>query len=138
MLIKGIPQNAGTCDGILMGDGEREVRRIATCHKLTFDVLSAASATGTDMILTHEPPFANGNSPAEDLTPDAEKARRIAESGIAVLPIRAGRVQALPVPELRLEVRAAPALRRGFVAVHLRWDGQQVPAAIQLRVIFMH
>ncbi len=84
MLIKGIPQNAGTCDGILMGDGEREVRRIATCHKLTFDVLSAASATGTDMILTHEPPFANGNSPAEDLTPDAEKARRIAESGIAV------------------------------------------------------
>lgn len=84
MLLEGVTRLEPTADGIISGDGEREVRRIVTCHKLTFDMLDRAKAAGADMIITHEPPFVDGNHPGSHIPVDVEKARRIAGSGIAV------------------------------------------------------
>ena len=84
MLLEGVTRLDPTSDGIISGDGEREVRRIVTCHKLTFDMLDRAKAAGADMIITHEPPFVDGNAPGSHIPVDVEKARRIAGSGIAV------------------------------------------------------
>ena len=84
MLLEGVTRLEPTADGIISGDGEREVRRIVTCHKLTFDMLDRAKAAGADMIITHEPPYVDGNYPGSHIPVDVEKARRIAESGIAV------------------------------------------------------
>ena len=73
-----------TCDGLIFGDGEREIDRAATCHKLTLDVLERAKAAGAQMIVTHEPPFVDGNLPGAHIPVDMEKARRIEDSAVAV------------------------------------------------------
>ena len=83
-LLDGIDRLEITADGLISGDGEREVSRAATCHKLTFDALDRAIAGGAQMIVTHEPPFVDGNYPGDHIPVDVEKARRIAESAIAV------------------------------------------------------
>ncbi len=83
-LMSGIKRMSPTADGLIAGDGAREVRRIVTCHKLTFELLDRAKAAGADMIVTHEPPYVDGNAPGSHIPVDVEKARRIDESGIAV------------------------------------------------------
>ena len=83
-LMSGIERVTPTADGLISGDGEREVRRIVTCHKLTFDLLDRAKAARADMIVTHEPPYVDGNYPGAHIPVDVEKSHRIAESGIAV------------------------------------------------------
>ena len=84
LLLEGITRLDPTADGIIAGDGEKEVRRIVTCHKLTFELLDRAKEAGADMIVTHEPPYVDGNEPGSHIPVDVEKSRRIAESGIAV------------------------------------------------------
>lgn len=84
LLLEGIERLSPTSDGLISGDGEREVSRIAVCHKLTFEMLDEAKRRNADMIVTHEPPFVDGNLPGSHIPVDVEKARRIAESGIAV------------------------------------------------------
>lgn len=84
MLLEGVTRLEPTDDGMISGDGSRQVRRIVTCHKLTFETLDRALAAGADMIITHEPPFVDGNFPGSHIPVDVEKARRIAESAIPV------------------------------------------------------
>ena len=84
MLLEGVTRLDPTSDGIISGDGEREVRRVVTCHKLTFELLDRAVDACADMIVTHEPPFVDGNYPCAHIPVDVEKARRIAESTIPV------------------------------------------------------
>jgi putative NIF3 family GTP cyclohydrolase 1 type 2 len=84
LLFDGIERMSPTADGLISGDGEREAGRIVTCHKLTFELLEHAKEAGADMIITHEPPYVDGNYPGAHIPVDVEKSRRIAESGIAV------------------------------------------------------
>ena len=64
--------------------------------------------------------------------------RLIPEGSTAVFAVRAGRVQAFPVPEVRLVIRTATALRRFPVPVHIRRRLKQLLTAVQLRIILKH
>ena len=83
-LLSGIEPFANTCDGLISGDGSREVERVVTCHKLTFGTLEDAIKSNAQMIVTHEPPYVSGNQAGDHIPIDVEKARRISESRIAV------------------------------------------------------
>ena len=47
-----------TCDGLIAGDPEKEVKKIATCFKLTAELIEKAQKENVDMVITHEPTFA--------------------------------------------------------------------------------
>lgn len=50
-----------TCDGLIAGDPEKEVKKIATCFKLTAELIEKAQKENVDMVITHEPTFAHGD-----------------------------------------------------------------------------
>lgn len=57
-LIEWSPANREkTGDGLVLGDGEREVHTVAVTIIATPEVIRRARAIGADMILTHEPTF---------------------------------------------------------------------------------
>lgn len=73
-----------TCDRLIAGDGEKEVGLVATCFKLTAEVLDKAIKSGVDMIITHEPTFLYGDD-TENLNPvDEKKLKMLADSKIAL------------------------------------------------------
>ena len=50
-------RDTDTCDGLIIGDPNKEVRRIGTCFKLTMPLIREALDQHLDMIITHEPTF---------------------------------------------------------------------------------
>ena len=48
-----------TVDGLIFGDPQRQVKKIATTLIATPDVIKAAGQWGADLIITHEPTFHN-------------------------------------------------------------------------------
>ena len=73
-----------TCDGLVSGDEEKEVAKIAVCFKLTAEVLARAIETGADMIITHEPVFSAGYYGGNPGEFDLKKEEVMRQSGIAV------------------------------------------------------
>ena len=50
-----------TCDGLIAGDPDKEVSKLAICFKLTAELIAKAAAEHFDMIVTHEPTFSQGD-----------------------------------------------------------------------------
>ena len=73
-----------TCDTLIAGDPDREVKRAATCFKLTAEVLDKAISMGVDMIITHEPTFANTDKREDAAFCDVKKWEILEKSGITV------------------------------------------------------
>ena len=73
-----------TCDTLICGDPEKEVRLAATCFKLTAETLDKAIALGVDMIITHEPTFAITDNPEDATFSDIRKWETLKNSGITV------------------------------------------------------
>ena len=46
-----------TCDGLVAGDPEKEVKKLGTCFKLTAELIERAWKEQIDMIISHEPTF---------------------------------------------------------------------------------
>lgn len=73
-----------TCDGLIAGDENKEVKKIGVCFKLTASLICAARDQGVDMIITHEPTFSHGDR-REDACPfDLKKWALLDESGITL------------------------------------------------------
>ena len=49
-----------TCDHLMMGDPNHEVRKIATTFMATVEVIEKAAEMGVDFIITHEPTWFTG------------------------------------------------------------------------------
>ncbi len=73
-----------TCDGLIVGDADKEVKKIGTCFKLTAELVEKAAKNGVDMIITHEPTFASGDDTGCLNSIDLKKYELIKQSGIAV------------------------------------------------------
>ena len=73
-----------TCDGLIAGDMNKQINKIATCFKLTVDIIKKAKDSDIDMIITHEPTFACGDSVNECYEIDVLKMKLIEDSGITV------------------------------------------------------
>jgi putative NIF3 family GTP cyclohydrolase 1 type 2 len=48
-------------DGLLLGDANKEVHKLATCFKLTASLIPLAQEQNVDMIITHEGLFSTWN-----------------------------------------------------------------------------
>ncbi|MBO7162307.1 MAG: Nif3-like dinuclear metal center hexameric protein [Clostridia bacterium] len=73
-----------TCDGLIAGDEDKEVKKIGTCFKLTAELICAAKEGGVDMIITHEPTFSHGDLRENAFPVDLKKWALLDESGITV------------------------------------------------------
>ncbi len=73
-----------TVDRIFVGDGEREVSRVATCMVITPDVLRAALEWGAELILTHEPTFRGDAEEYHDYAPYRFKRELFEKNGTVV------------------------------------------------------
>ncbi len=73
-----------TCDVLISGDENKEVKKAATCFKLTADVLSEAIKQGVDLIITHEPSFSVGDVPDGTRFADTKKWELLKESGVTL------------------------------------------------------
>ena len=73
-----------TCDGLITGDPEKEVKKVATCFKLTAKLIDRAAREKFDMIITHEPVFSSGDSREEAMPIDLEKWAMLDHSNITV------------------------------------------------------
>lgn len=74
-----------TCDGLIAGDENKEVRKIGTCFKLTAELIGRAKAEGIEMIITHEPTFARGDVVDEHSGRiDRQKLAMLLDSGITL------------------------------------------------------
>ena len=74
-----------TVDRIYMGDGEREVTRVATCMVITPSVLRAALEWGAEMIINHEPSFRGDSEEYIDAAPYRYKRELLEQSKTVVL-----------------------------------------------------
>ena len=63
-----------TCDGLVLGDGEREVGTVAVTIIASPSVIRRAREIGADMILTHEPTLQTALAGAEDDVVAAKRA----------------------------------------------------------------
>lgn len=73
-----------TVDGLVAGDGNKEIQKLATCFKLTAELIQKAKELGIDMIISHEPLYTTGDI-CENVNPiDIMKEKFLADSGIAV------------------------------------------------------
>ena len=82
----GAPGGMKTCDGLLCGDPEKEVKKAASTFLVTVEVLRRAIAEGVDLIISHEPLFCvPGMFSMIGNEWDEEKRALIEESGIAVM-----------------------------------------------------
>ncbi len=86
---KNLKAPARTCDGLLCGDPNREVRKVASTFLVTVDVIRAAMAQNVDLILSHEPlmcvPLPDARFHMELTAWDEEKRALLEQSGIAVM-----------------------------------------------------
>lgn len=73
-----------TCDGFILGDENKEVKKLATCFKLTAKIVDEAIKNNIDMIITHEPLFSIGDYSEKLPKVDALKKKKLLESGITV------------------------------------------------------
>lgn len=73
-----------TCDKIIIGNPNKEVKKVAVCFKVTAKLVEMAVKGNYDMIITHEPTFARGDVCDENLSIDKKKLQMIEESGITV------------------------------------------------------
>lgn len=73
-----------TCDKLILGDADREVKKAATCFKLTAEVLAEAIRQGIDLIITHEPSFSVGDEPDGTRFADTKKWEMLRESNITL------------------------------------------------------
>lgn len=73
-----------TCDGLVFGDGEREVKTVAVTIIASPAVIRRARELGADMILTHEPTFATALAGEGDPIVTAKRAL-CEEVGIPIL-----------------------------------------------------
>ncbi len=79
--------NMRTCDELLCGDPEKEVRRVASTFVVTVEVIRQAMEQSVDLILSHEPLFCVPTGPFhfQNNAWDDEKLALIESSGIAVM-----------------------------------------------------
>lgn len=73
-----------TCDGLIAGDENKEVKKIGTCFKLTAELIQKAADGGVDMIITHEPTFLNGDNRENAVGYDICKWELLDKSGITL------------------------------------------------------
>lgn len=73
-----------TCDGLIAGDPEKEVKKVAACFKLTAELIEKAAAEHFDMIITHEPTFSQGDRKRDLNAIDQKKRGLLDSTGIAV------------------------------------------------------
>ena len=73
-----------TCDVLIAGDENKEVKKIGVCFKLTAELIHRAMAQGIDLIITHEPTFSRGDRREDAAYVDLKKWALLDESGITV------------------------------------------------------
>ena len=76
-----------TCDVLIAGDPEKEVRRIGSTFMATVDVIRRAIEEKVDLIITHEPTWFTGGDSLEWVGDDPvylAKKKLVDESGIAI------------------------------------------------------
>lgn len=73
-----------TCDGLIAGDENKTVHKIATCFKLTAEVLDKAMESNVDMIITHEPTFSQSDDRQFANEIDLKKWEMLDSSGIVL------------------------------------------------------
>ena len=84
LLERSISVFENTCDGLIAGDPEKEVKKIGTCFKLTAELIAKACKEHVDMIITHEPTFATGDNRENAEGIDRQKWKLLDESGLVV------------------------------------------------------
>ena len=76
-----------TCDQLMAGSFDQEVHKIAVTFMATVDVIKKATATGVDLIITHEPTWFTGEDKTDWLEGDPvylKKKELIDQTGIAI------------------------------------------------------
>ena len=76
-----------TCDVLIAGDPEKEVRRIGSTFMATVDVIRRAKEENVDLIITHEPTWFTGGDSLSWVDGDPvylAKKKLVDESGIAI------------------------------------------------------
>ena len=76
-----------TCDVLIAGDPEKEVKRIGSTFMATVDVIRRAAEEKVDLIITHEPTWFTGGDSLEWVGDDPvylAKKKLVDESGIAI------------------------------------------------------
>lgn len=76
-----------TCDHIIIGSGDVEVKKVATTFMATVEVIRKAAALGVNFIITHEPTWFTGNDKTDWTESDCvyrEKKKLIEENGITI------------------------------------------------------
>lgn len=78
-------QTEGTVDKLVFGDGEREVKKVATCLTASVDVIKKALEYGADLIITHEPTFYKHTDVYDAPNPLEDRKRKLAkDAGIPI------------------------------------------------------
>ncbi|MBP3360905.1 MAG: Nif3-like dinuclear metal center hexameric protein [Clostridia bacterium] len=70
--------------GFMIGDPNREVKRILTALDVTSQTAEQAVSMGCDMILSHHPMFFDGIKAIDFSTPEGDTVRRLVSENIAV------------------------------------------------------
>lgn len=73
-----------TCDGLIVGDGDVEVKKVGVCFKLTAELIDKAVAEGVNVIVTHEPTFSSDDRGGEFYGVDRLKYDKLIASGITL------------------------------------------------------
>lgn len=73
-----------TVDRLKLGDGDREVKKIALCHMVTPRVIKAAEEWGADLMITHECTFYNHEDNIGEDALSQEKKKMIEAAGFAM------------------------------------------------------
>lgn len=76
-----------TCDQLMAGSPDMEVKKVACTFMATVDVIREAVRQGVDLIITHEPTWFTGRDDTDWIKEDPvylEKKKIIDESGIAI------------------------------------------------------
>ena len=73
-----------TCDGLIIGDPNQEVRKIATCFKLTMPLIRQALEQQIDMVITHEPTFSREDPCTVFNGLDEQRLKLLQDSGLTV------------------------------------------------------
>ena len=73
-----------TCDKLIAGDPNKEVKRIGACFKLTAELIQKAVEQNVDMIITHEPTFSQGDKRKNAIHADLLKWKLLDESKLTV------------------------------------------------------
>lgn len=75
---------ANTVDTLKFGNPDKEAKKVAFCHTITPDVLSAASKWDADVIITHEPTLYDHFDNYNENIISARKKAMVEDSGITV------------------------------------------------------